>query len=79
MVQWVKNPTAMAEVAVEVQVESLAWCSRLKDPVLPQLWLGFDAWPGNFHVSQCTYNPDLLSQRVLFWSSCCGSVVNESN
>ena len=27
---------------------SLALHSGLKDPVLPQLWLGFDTWPGNF-------------------------------
>ena len=45
MVQWVKNPTAVAQVAAEVQVQSLAllqlWC-RL------QLWLGFDPRPRNF-------------------------------
>ena len=27
MVQWVKNTTAVAQVAAEGQVQSLAWCS----------------------------------------------------
>ena len=36
MVQWVKNPTAVAGVTVKVQVRSLARCSGLKDPVSPQ-------------------------------------------
>ena len=56
MVQWVKNLTAVARVAAEVQVPSPAWCSGLKNLVLPQLCcrsqlqLGFDLWPGNFHM-----------------------------
>ena len=25
-------------------------CSGLKDPALPQLWLGFSPWPRNFHM-----------------------------
>lgn len=25
---------------------------KLKDPALPQLWLGFDPWPGELHVLQ---------------------------
>ena len=33
MVQWVKNPTLVAQVAVEAQVRSLAWHSGLKDPI----------------------------------------------
>ena len=37
VVQWVKNPTAVAQVNVEVQVQSMAQHSELKDPVLP--WL----------------------------------------
>ena len=37
MADWVKNPIAVAQLAVEVWVQSLAWCSELKDPVL--LWL----------------------------------------
>ena len=37
MVQWVKNPTAETWVASEVQVQSPAWCSGLKNLVLLQL------------------------------------------
>ena len=54
--QWVKNSTAAAWVAVEVWVQSPAWHSGLKDPVLWQLWLWsqvwlkFNPWPGNFHM-----------------------------
>ena len=52
--QWVKNPTAVAQVTVEEQVQSLAQHSGLKDLVLLQLqcrsqpWLGFNSWPGSF-------------------------------
>ena len=35
---------------MEARVWSLAWHSGLKDQVLPQLWLGFSIWPGNFHI-----------------------------
>ena len=52
MAQWVKNPTAVAQVTAEAWVRSLAQCSELKDPVLPQLQLGFFPWPGNFHMPQ---------------------------
>ena len=58
MAQWVKNLTIAAWVATEAQVESLAWYSGLKDPMLlqlwcrSQLWLGFSPWPGNFHLWQ---------------------------
>ena len=45
MVQWVKDPTAAAPVSAETWVQSLAPCSRLKDPVLPQLQLIFNPWP----------------------------------
>ena len=38
MAQWGKNLTTEAWVAAEVWVQSLAGCSGLKDPVLPQLW-----------------------------------------
>ena len=38
MVQWVKNPTAAAQVTAEVWVPSPAWQSGLKDPASPQLW-----------------------------------------
>ena len=50
VMQWVKNPTAVAPVTVGVRVRSLAWHSGLKDPVLPQLWLGFSPWLGNFFM-----------------------------
>ena len=36
MLQWVKNPTIAASVTAEVQVQSLAQHSEVKD-----LWLGF--------------------------------------
>ena len=39
--QQVKNPTAVAQVTAEAQVQSPAWLCGLKDPVLPQLWLRF--------------------------------------
>ena len=58
MVQWVKDAIAVTQVAVEVWVQSLAPCRRLKDPALPwlwprsDLWLGFHFWPRNFHMSQ---------------------------
>ena len=50
VVQW----AVAAWVAAEVQIWSLAWCCRLKDPALLQtqqrlqLWLGFNPWPRNF-------------------------------
>ena len=53
MDKWVKNLTAVVQVAVEVAFQSLAWCSGLKDLALPQLHhrsqlqLG-----GNFHMPQ---------------------------
>ena len=56
VVQGVKNPTAAAQVAVEVWGQSVVQHSGLKDPALPylqhgsQLWLGFDPWPGNFQL-----------------------------
>ena len=37
MVQWVKNLTAAAGVAVEAQIKSRDWHNELKDLVLPQL------------------------------------------
>jgi len=39
-------------VAAEVWILSLALQSGLKDPLLPQQWLGFDTWPGNFPMPQ---------------------------
>ena len=52
MVQWVKNLTAVAWLTMEAQVRSLVQHSGLKDPVLMQLWLEFNLWPGNFHLPQ---------------------------
>ena len=50
VVQWIKNLTAVAQVAVEAWVQSLAWHSGLKEPALQQLWLGFKPWLRNFHM-----------------------------
>ena len=56
VMKWVKNPTAVAQVTGEVQVQSLALRSRLKDLVLlllqyrALLWLGFDLWLRNFQM-----------------------------
>ena len=54
--QWLKNPIAVAQIAVEVLVQSLAWHSGLNDPALLQLQhrlqlqLRFFPWPENFHM-----------------------------
>ena len=54
MVQWTKNPTAVAWVTADMQVQSPAQSSGLKDPVLPQLQcrsklqLKFNPRPRNF-------------------------------
>ena len=50
MAQWVKNLIAAVQVTVEVQVQFLAWCSGLKDPMLLQLWLRFNPRLRNFHM-----------------------------
>ena len=56
MAQWVKNLIAVAQVAAEVQVRSLAQHSELKDLALlqlqyrSQLRLRFNPWPRNFHM-----------------------------
>ena len=44
VVQWVKNPTEVAEVSAEVWFRSLAQLSGLTDPALAQL--RFSPWPG---------------------------------
>ena len=46
--QWVKNPTAAAQVAVEVWVQSLAQCSGLKCIALAVAQI--QSLPGNFHM-----------------------------
>ena len=38
MVQWIKNLTAVAQIATGAWVPSPVSCSGLEDPVLPQLW-----------------------------------------
>ena len=48
--QWVKNPTAVAGIIAEVQVQSLAQHSGLKDLALLQLRFRFNLWPGKFHM-----------------------------
>ena len=58
MALWVKNPTAVAQVAAEVHIQFLVLHSGLKNTVLPQMWLRlepqlrFDPWPRNFHLPQ---------------------------
>ena len=44
MVQLVRNLTAVAQVAAEAPVQSLAQHSGLKDPALPQLWHRSQMW-----------------------------------
>ena len=52
MVQRVKDPT----LVVRIQVQSLASFSELRIQFCcklchrSQVWLGYDPWPGNFHV-----------------------------
>ena len=48
MVPGVKNLTAAVQIAVEVQVRFPAELGGLKGPALPQVWLGFNPWPGIF-------------------------------
>ena len=56
VVYWIKGPIAVVWVAAEVQVQSTAWHSGLKNLALPQLWhrlqlwLRYSPWPGNFHM-----------------------------
>ena len=38
VVQWVKNPTTVAQFSAEAWAQSLAQCSGLKDLVLLHLW-----------------------------------------
>ena len=55
--KWVKNLTAVAQVTVEVQVQSPAWCTGLTNLALLHLQhmlhlrLRFNLWPGNFPMS----------------------------
>ena len=69
MMQWVKNPTAVAQVTAgmqvtaEMRVRTLAQRSRLKDPTLPQLWLRFNPWPRNFHICGCSHK---IKNKIFF-------------
>ena len=49
MVQWVKNPIAIAQVAAENRF-NLCWAQWIKDLVWLQLQLRFSPWPRNFHM-----------------------------
>ena len=72
MAHWVKNFTAVAQVATEVQVQSLAWCSGLKELALLQLWcnlqlwLGFDPWPHTAGVAKKEKKFYLLVIIIIF-------------
>ena len=52
VVQWVNDPACCCSVASSIP-RPAQW---VKDPALLQLWcrsqmwLGFDCWPGNFHM-----------------------------
>ena len=50
--QWIKNPTAVAQVTVEAGVHFLVWHSGLKDLALLQLQVRINSWPRDFHMSQ---------------------------
>ena len=57
MVKWLKNLTAAAWVAAEVQIQFPVWHTGLKDLVLLNLWLRFSSWPRNFHVPAYKITP----------------------
>ena len=54
MAQWVKNPSAVAQVSMEVQVWSLAWQSELKESSIAaagaQSWSLVRELPYTYHV-----------------------------
>ena len=52
MVQWVKNPIAVAWVATEVQVRSPSLVQWVKGYTVAAvlLQLRFSLWPSNFHM-----------------------------
>lgn len=58
---WLKNQTAAAQVTTEAQIQSLTWCSGLKDPwciavtYTTVAGLGFNHWAGNFHIKNYGY------------------------
>ena len=73
MVQWVKNLTAAAWVAAEVQVCFPVQHSGLKDPVLLQLWHGlqlqlrFNPWPGSLNMPGVQPSKEKDSVLLLLW------------
>ena len=40
------------ELNYKTETGSAPVVQRVKDLVLPQLWCGFNSWPGNFHMIQ---------------------------
>ena len=76
---FLKNLIAAAQVIAEAWVRSPAWHTGLNDMALLQLWLGFDSWPGNFHMSHCSHKKKfvfLWYSGLLFpWNFSCGSAV----
>ena len=62
MAQWVKNLTVAACCCGGSSL-TLAWCGGLKDPMWPQLQLGFNPWPGNFHMCGCSLKEEKKKER----------------
>ena len=56
MVQWVKNPTAAAQVTLEAGFEPYL-AKWVKDLALPQLQFGFNPWPGSFYMLWVWHKP----------------------
>ena len=52
MVQWVKNITAVTQVAVKAWIQSLVQCSGLKDWMSPQLQHRSQLLPGIQSLAQ---------------------------
>ena len=55
VVQWIKDPTAVARLNAEAQVRSLAWCSGLRSQCGHSCGIGSSCgldliWPRNFHM-----------------------------
>ena len=50
MVQWVKNPTAEAQVAVEMWIQIPGLAHWVKGSIAATLWLGFSLWPRNLNI-----------------------------
>ena len=72
MLQWIRNPTAEAQVAEEMQVQSPAPHRRLQGSRVaelqhrPQMQLRFNSWPRNFHMLWCSH---LKKKRI--WTRPC--------